>query len=141
MFALCFGSPSLSLVALANPSAAFLGVSGVFGSSFGWERANWFAPNGVEAIDDWSFRRSSYHEHVGAEIQNMSKNVGLLDLSGFAKCRISGPSAESFLNILVANKISKTTGRVSLCHALNSLGGVHSEFTITKESENSFYLV
>ena len=116
-------------------------MGGVFGVSFGWERANWFAPNGVEAIDDWSFRRSSYHEHVGAEIQNMSKNVGLLDLSGFAKCRISGSSAESFLNFLVANKISKTIGRVSLCHALNSLGGVHSEFTITKESENSFYLV
>ena len=116
-------------------------MGGVFGASFGWERANWFAPNGVEAKDDWSFRRSSYHEHVGAEIQNMSKNVGLLDLSGFAKCRISGPSAESFLNFLVANKISKTIGRVSLCHALNSLGGVHSEFTITKESENSFYLV
>ena len=116
-------------------------MGGVFGASFGWERANWFAPNGVEAIDDWSFRRSSYHEHVGAEIQNMSKNVGLLDLSGFAKCRISGPSAESFLNFLVANKISKTIGRVSLCHALNSLGGVHSEFTITKESENSYYLV
>ena len=116
-------------------------MGGVFGASFGWERANWFAPNGVEAIDDWSFRRSSYHEHVGAEIQNMSKNVGLLDLSGFAKCRISGLSAENFLNFLVANKISKTIGRVSLCHALNSLGGVHSEFTITKESENSFYLV
>ena len=116
-------------------------MGGVFGASFGWERANWFAPNGVEAIDDWSFRRSSYHEHVGAEIQNMSKNVGLLDLSGFAKCRISGSSAENFLNFLVANKISKTIGRVSLCHALNSLGGVHSEFTITKESENSYYLV
>ena len=116
-------------------------MGGVFGASFGWERANWFAPNGVEAIDDWSFRRYSYHEHVGAEIQNMSKNVGLLDLSGFAKCRISGSSAENFLNFLVANKISKTIGRVSLCHALNSLGGVHSEFTITKESENSFYLV
>ena len=116
-------------------------MGGVFGASFGWERANWFAPNGVEAKDDWSFRRSSYHEHVGAEIQNMSKNVGLLDLSGFAKCRISGSSAENFLNFLVANKISKTIGRVSLCHALNSLGGVHSEFTITKESENSFYLV
>tara|TARA_B100000513_G_scaffold138403_1_gene62803 strand:+ start:150 stop:2585 length:2436 start_codon:yes stop_codon:yes gene_type:complete len=116
-------------------------MGGVFGASFGWERANWFAPNGVKAIDDWSFRRSSYHEHVGAEIQNMSKNVGLLDLSGFAKCRISGSSAENFLNFLVANKISKTIGRVSLCHALNSLGGVHSEFTITKESENSFYLV
>ena len=116
-------------------------MGAVFGASFGWERANWFAPEGVEQVDDWSFRRSSYHEHVGSEIKNLSENVGLLDLSGFAKCRISGPSAETFLNHLVANKLPKKIGRVSLCHALNSLGGVHSEFTITREKENSFYLV
>ena len=116
-------------------------MGAVFGASFGWERANWFAPEGVEQVDDWSFRRSSYHKHVGSEIKNLSKNVGLLDLSGFAKCRISGPSAETFLNHLVANKLPKKIGRVSLCHALNSLGGVHSEFTITREKENSFYLV
>ena len=116
-------------------------VGAVFGASFGWERANWFAPEGVEQVDDWSFRRSSYHKHVGSEIKNLSDNVGLLDLSGFAKCRISGPSAETFLNHLVANKLPKKIGRVSLCHALNSLGGVHSEFTITREKENSFYLV
>ena len=28
-----------------------------------------------------------------------------------------------------------------MCHALNTNGGVHSEFTIMRESENSFYLV
>ena len=116
-------------------------MGAVFGASFGWERANWFAPEGVEQVDDWSFRRSSYHKYVGSEIKNLSNNVGLLDLSGFAKCRISGPSAETFLNHLVANKLPKKIGRVSLCHALNSLGGVHSEFTITREKENSFYLV
>ena len=116
-------------------------MGAVFGASFGWERANWFAPEGVKQVDDWSFRRSSYHKHVGSEIKNLSDNVGLLDLSGFAKCRISGPSAETFLNHLVANKLPKKIGRVSLCHALNSLGGVHSEFTITREKENSFYLV
>ena len=116
-------------------------MGAVFGASFGWERANWFAPEGIKQVDDWSFRRSSYHEHVGSEIKNLSENVGLLDLSGFAKCRISGPSAETFLNHLVANKLPKKIGRVSLCHALNSLGGVHSEFTITREKENSFYLV
>ena len=116
-------------------------MGAVFGASFGWERANWFAPEGVEQVDDWSFRRSSYHKHVGSEIKNLSDNVGLLDLSGFAKCRVSGPSAETFLNHLVANKLPKKIGRVSLCHALSSLGGVHSEFTITREKENSFYLV
>ena len=113
----------------------------VFGSSFGWERANWFAPKGVDAVDDWSFRRSSYHQHIGSEIRNLSQNVGVLDLTGFAKCRISGPSAEMFLNNLVANKLPKKVGRVGLCHALTKKGGVHSEFTITRERNNSFYIV
>jgi dimethylglycine dehydrogenase len=42
---------------------------------------------------------------------------------------------------LVANKLPKKIGRIGLCHALNTKGGVHSEFTIMKESENSYYLV
>jgi len=32
-------------------------------------------------------------------------------------------------------------GRINLCHALNTKGGVHSEFTIMKEAENKYYLV
>ncbi len=36
----------------------------VFGQLFGWERPNWFAPEGVPQEDDWSFRRSDWFEHV-----------------------------------------------------------------------------
>ena len=67
-------------------------MGAVFGASFGWERANWFAPPGVKPVDDWSFRRSKYHKHVGNEVKNLAENVGVLDLSGFAKCRISAVS-------------------------------------------------
>ena len=116
-------------------------MGGVFGVSFGWERANWFAPSGTDQHDHWSFRRSKYHEHVGNEAKNVANNVGVLDLSGFAKCRVSGPKAESFLSKLVANKLPKKIGRISLCHSLTNKGGVHSEFTITRESEDSFYIV
>ena len=116
-------------------------LGAVFGQKFGWERANWFAPKGALQEDDWSFRRSKWFEHVRNECENVASNVGLLDMTAFAKCRISGPSAELFLNNLVANNIPKKIGRVNLCHALNTKGGVHSEFTITHENENSFYLV
>ena len=116
-------------------------LGAVFGQKFGWERANWFAPEGVEQVDDWSFRRSKWFEHIGNECKNVSENVGLLDMSAFAKCRISGPGAESFLDNLVANKLPKKIGRTNLCHALNTKGGVHSEFTIMRESEDSFYCV
>ena len=62
-------------------------------------------------------------------------------MSAFAKSRISGPGAESFLDNLVANKIPQKNGRVNLCHALNTKGGVLSEYTIAKEKNDSFYIV
>ena len=116
-------------------------LGAVFGQKFGWERANWFAPKTIEQIDDWSFRRSNWFDHVGNECLNVQNNVGILDMTAFAKCRISGPGAENFLDSLVANKLPQKNGRVNLCHALNTKGGVHSEFTIAKETDDSFYLV
>ncbi|MCH9758137.1 MAG: FAD-dependent oxidoreductase [Proteobacteria bacterium] len=113
----------------------------VFGQKFGWERANWFAPAGVEAVDDWSFRRSKWFEHVGNEARHVAEHVGVLDMSAFAKCRISGPGARQFLDGVLANKLPAKDGRIALCHGLNSRGGVHSEFTVYKESDDSYYLV
>ena len=108
-------------------------LGGVFGQKFGWERPNWFALEGVPQEDHWSFRRSNYFEHIGNEVRNVAKNAGLLDMSAFAKARISGQGAEAFLDYLVANKLPKKVGRVALCHALTERGGVHSEFTIQRE--------
>ena len=116
-------------------------MGAVFGQKFGWERANWFAPEGLAAEDHWSFRRSKWFEYVGAEVANVTTNCGLLDMSAFAKCRIEGPGAEAFLENLIANKLPKKVGRVILAHALAPRGGVHSEFTIMREAEDSFYIV
>jgi dimethylglycine dehydrogenase len=113
----------------------------VFGQKFGWERPNWFAPKGVPQKDHWSFRRSKWFPHVGDECRNVMENVGLLDMTAFAKARIAGPGAEGFLDRLVANRLPKKTGRIALCHALTERGGVHSEFTIAREGPQQFYLV
>ncbi|MBC6439764.1 MAG: FAD-dependent oxidoreductase [Rhodospirillales bacterium] len=116
-------------------------LGAVFGQTFGWERANWFAPEGTPREDDWSFRRSAWFEPVGNEVRNTHENVGMLDMSAFAKCRISGPGAEDFLDSMIANKLPKTVGRVGLVHSLTDPGGVHSEFTIRREAADSFYIV
>jgi dimethylglycine dehydrogenase len=113
----------------------------VFGQKSGWERPNWFAPEGVPQEDHWSFRRSRWFAHVGNECRNVAEHVGLLDMTAFAKARVSGPGAEAFLDRLVANRLPRGIGRVNLCHALNTRGGVHSEFTIVREAPDSFYLV
>ena len=116
-------------------------LGAVFGQKFGWERPNFFATDGMEQKDHWSFRRSKWFEAIKKECQNVKNNVGLLDMTAFAKSRIKGPKAEEFLDYLVANKLPKKIGRINLCHALNAKGGVHSEFTIMREAEDSFYLV
>ncbi|MGE0032141.1 MAG: FAD-dependent oxidoreductase [Steroidobacteraceae bacterium] len=116
-------------------------MGAVFGQRYGWERANWFAPAGVEAKDDWSFRRTNYFPHVGAECRRIREQVGVIDLTPFTKHEVSGPGAEAWLDHLVANKVPVKTGRMALSHALTARGGIRSEFTITKLGEQHFYVV
>lgn len=140
-------------------------LGAVYGSVFGWERPNWFAPPGYalneadldkpnvllnnnhpialgEPIrEKWSFRRSNYFEHVGNECRHVSKHVGIQDMSAFAKCEISGPGAEGWLDQLLTNAVPKKVGRVTLSYLLTSKGGVRSEFTVYKIAPQRYYLV
>jgi dimethylglycine dehydrogenase len=141
-------------------------LGAVFGSVYGWERPNWFAPAGYEVpaselnVDDvllnenhappaddgkvkerWSFRRSNYFPFVGEEIRNVTANVGLQDMSPFAKALVSGPGAREWLESILANRIPKTRGRIALCHLLSANGGTRAEFTVYERAPGQFYLV
>ena len=116
-------------------------MGAVFGQRYGWERANWFAPPGVDAKDQWSFRRSNYFEHVGNEALQLRLRVGVIDLTPFTKHEVFGPGAEAWLDSLVANKVPTRIGRIALCHALTRRGGIRSEFTITKIADQHYYVV
>jgi dimethylglycine dehydrogenase len=116
-------------------------LGAVWGQRYGWERANWFAPPGVERKDRWSFRRTNYFEHVGNECRRMRERVGIIDLSPFTKHEVTGAGAEAWLDGLVANKVPTRIGRIALSHALTRRGGIRSEFTITKIGEQRFYVV
>ena len=116
-------------------------MGAVFGQRYGWERANWFAPDGVEPKDVWSFRRSNYFEHVGNECRRLREKVGVIDLTPFTKFEVRGPGAEAWLDGLVANKVPVKIGRIALCHALTKRGGIRTEFTITKLADQHYYVV
>ena len=116
-------------------------MGAVFGQRYGWERANWFAPEGVEPRDEWSFRRTNWFPHVGNECRRLREGVGVIDLTPFTKHVVEGPGAEAWLDSLVANKVPVKTGRMALSHALTKRGGIRSEFTITKLGEGRFYVV
>ena len=90
----------------------------VWGQRYGWERPNWFAPEGTEPKDDWSFRRTNYFGPVGAECQAVRERAGLIDITSFSKFRVSGPGAEAALDRVLANRLPKAAGRIKLAHAL-----------------------
>jgi dimethylglycine dehydrogenase len=113
----------------------------VWGQRYGWERANWFAPPGVERRDRWSFRRTNYFEHVGNEVRRVRERVGVIDLTPFTKHEVTGPGVEGWLDGLVANKVPARVGRMALSHALTRRGGIRSEFTITKIADEHYYVV
>jgi dimethylglycine dehydrogenase len=141
-------------------------LGAVFGAIYGWERPNFFAPPGyslseadlakpdvlmnenhppvagdAKPREKWSFRRSNYFDFVGAECRNVHENVGLQDMSAFAKIEVSGPGAEAWLNSILTNKIPKALNRVTLTYLLTKRGGVRAEFTLTRVGPQRFYLV
>jgi len=113
----------------------------VWGQRYGWERPGWFAPEGVERRDQYSFRRTNYFEHVGNECRAVRGGVALIDLTSFTKHTVAGPGAEAYLDGLVCRKLPKNIGRINLAHALTPKGGVRSEFTIMREGADKFFIV
>lgn len=120
-------------------------MGAVWGQRFGWERPNWFAPEGIERKDVYSFRRSNWFEHVGDEVRATRERAGLIELSSFSKFEAEGPGAREWLDRIVANDIPRGVGRMSLAHALNPSGSVRSEFTVTRLADGPwgerFFLV
>ena len=110
----------------------------MFAETFGWERAKWFAPEGVE--ERYGFRRMNWFDAVGGECRAVRERVGAVDLTAFAKFDVTGPDAASFLDRVVANRVPRE-GRAVLAHALTGQGGIESEFTVTRLDGDRFYLV
>jgi dimethylglycine dehydrogenase len=67
--------------------------------------------------------------------------VSIRDLSSFAKFDVSGSDAQTVLNRLCANTVSRRDGGIVLAHALSTNGRIESEFTISRLGADRFYLL
>jgi dimethylglycine dehydrogenase len=113
----------------------------VFGTRFGWERPVWFAPQGVEPVDELTFRRPNWFEQVGAECRAVRKRVGVLDQTSFAKYEVRGPGAATFLDRLCANVLPERDGRIIVTQMLTERGGIECDLTVTRLAEDRWYVV
>ncbi|MEZ5754186.1 MAG: FAD-dependent oxidoreductase [Paracoccaceae bacterium] len=113
----------------------------VFGSKLGWERPNWFAPQGMEARDIYSMGRQNWFAPVGAEHAHVREKVGIFDQSSFAKYELSGPGAAEALEWICAGRVARDVGRLTYTQLLNTRGGIEADLTVARLSDDRFYIV
>ncbi len=113
----------------------------VFGSKLGWERANWFAPEGIEPRDVYTFGRGNWFDHVGREHEACRERVAIFDQSSFAKFEMKGRDAAMALSWIAANDVAKAPGRLTYTQLLNSRGGIECDLTVARLAEDHFYIV
>ncbi len=108
---------------------------------YGFERPRWFARDGVEQRDHYSFRRTRADDMVAAEVKAVRERVGIMDVTAFTKVEVSGPDAYALLDRLTANRMPQKVGSITLTHMLNRRGRIELETTIVRMAEDRFYLV
>jgi len=67
--------------------------------------------------------------------------VGIADLSSFAKYEVKGRDARGLLERVCANRVPRRNGDVVLSQMLTTLGGIECEATVTRFSEQHYYLL
>ena len=112
-----------------------------FGVVSGWERANWFAPEGVEPVYDYSWWRQNWFEYSAAEHMSIRQNVGIYDLTSMGKFLMQGKDAESVLQQICANDVAVPVGRVVYTQMLNARGGIEADLTVTLMDVSSYFIV
>jgi 4-methylaminobutanoate oxidase (formaldehyde-forming) len=127
---------------LVSPLYERLKVHGaVFGSKLGWERPNWFAPDGTEPNDVYSMGRQNWFSAVGEEHRHVREAVGIFDQSSFAKYEMAGPDAGKALDWICANDVARPAGRLTYTQLLNSRGGIEADLTVARLCDDRFYIV
>lgn len=112
----------------------------VFGSKLGWERPNWFAPEGG-GKDVYSMGRQNWFDAVGLEHAHVRDKVGVFDQSSFAKYELRGKDAQKALDWICANDVAKPAGRLTYTQLLNTRGGIESDLTVARLADDLFYIV
>jgi 4-methylaminobutanoate oxidase (formaldehyde-forming) len=110
-------------------------------SKAGWERPNWFAPPGAEAIDRPSFHKPNWFDAVAVECRAIRQNVALIDMSSFAKFDIIGPDALALLQRLCTSNMDKPVGAVIYTQMCNVRGGIEADVTVCRIGQDEFFLV
>jgi 4-methylaminobutanoate oxidase (formaldehyde-forming) len=112
-----------------------------FGEAAGWERPNWFAPEGVTPEYEYSFGKQNWFEYNAAEHKAAREGVVLFDQSSFSKYLVQGRDACRVLQRVCSANIDVAAGKMVYTHWLNARGGIEADLTVTRIAEDRFWVV
>jgi 4-methylaminobutanoate oxidase (formaldehyde-forming) len=112
-----------------------------FGSKMGWERANFFAPDGHEPVLDYTWGKPRWLEWSADEQRRTRQAVAVFDQTSFGKLLIRGRHAEELLQWLCTADVAVPPGRSVYTGMLNERGGYEADVTVTRVAHDEYLLV
>ena len=122
---------------IASPQAG-----ACFGEAFGWERANWYAPAGVEPAHTSTV--------TAGRTGSSTAPANIAPCAAPWACSINprSPSSASrdadaarVLNRVCANDVDVAAGKMVYTQWLNERGGIEADLTVTRLSETAYLIV
>ena len=119
-------------------------LGAAFGEKSGWERANWFEPNGTrgdQALRPRGWAGRLWSPAIGVEHQACREAAAVFDFTSFAKIEVGGRRAAEFLETLSDNRVARAVGALTYTQMLNEGGGIECDFTVTRLAEDRFRII
>ena len=122
-------------------------LGAVFLEAAGWERPHWFEANAAlvdQLPQEWRPPRrepwaAMFHSPIAAaEAWRTRTAVALYDMTPLKRLEISGSGAVALLERLTTGKMDKSVGSVTYTMLLDASGGIRSDITVARLSQDIF---
>ena len=112
-----------------------------FGVVAGYERPMWFSLKENDPVSEYSYNYQNWYPSVEYETKNTRKNVGLFDLTPFAKFELKGELSHSELQRICTANIKNEKGKTTYTQMLNNDGGIECDLTVVCLDNNYFRII
>lgn len=114
------------------------GAGAYWGEMYGLEVPIYFAEKGFEEIP--TLKRSNAFDMIAEECRQVRSGVGILDITGFSRYEVTGPSAEEWLDRLMSVKLP-TEGRIKLAPMLGHDGRLKGDLTVLNWGDGTWWVM
>lgn len=113
-----------------------------------WERPAWYEAN-ADLVTELTERGVSFPQRDAwsgqfyspisvAEARWTREHVALFDMTPLTRYEVTGPGACAFLQQLTTNNVDKSVGSVTYTLMLDEFGGIRSDLTVARLSDDTF---